>query len=265
VQTDCEADSVRVGLYAPLLWCYSYWSVPLGHSRKTSHIILDLKPENVLIAIDDVESLIKAEVDAAAASATPPPTRLIGVPPSKGRGGNQTPRSDSIYITESQPLPSPSSSFSSTTAIDKWGFGMSKIDNQNGSKPGSMNERAGSTDETAQRISNVSLESSPLFTEKKDVSSSTIATSGPSLLSQQAPSQSSSFMSEQESDLRASVSGRSLGKNDLSEEPTSFVEEKITVKIADLGNGVSLNDDLVNFCCLPKSFLSHVDRTPFYG
>jgi hypothetical protein len=48
--------------------------------------------------------------------------------PSKGRGGNQTPRSESVFITGSQPLPSPSSSFGSGPMLDKWAFTMSKID-----------------------------------------------------------------------------------------------------------------------------------------
>ncbi len=77
----------------------------------------DLKPENILIVIDDVESTIAAADNDHSA-------RLVGVPPSKGRGGNQTPRSESVFITGSQPLPSPSSS----PALDKWAFGMSKID-----------------------------------------------------------------------------------------------------------------------------------------
>lgn len=77
----------------------------------------DLKPENILIVIDDVESTI-------AAADNDHNARLVGVPPSKGRGGNQTPRSESVFITGSQPLPSPSSS----PALDKWAFGMSKID-----------------------------------------------------------------------------------------------------------------------------------------
>ncbi|KAF5319119.1 hypothetical protein D9611_014079 [Ephemerocybe angulata] len=88
----------------------------------------DLKPENVLICIDDVESVIGAELANSAAASATPPTRLIGVPPSKGRGGNQTPRSESVFITGSQPLPSPSSSYGSSPMLDRWAFGMSKIE-----------------------------------------------------------------------------------------------------------------------------------------
>jgi len=96
----------------------------------------DLKPENVLICIDDVESIIQSEIAIAASNPASPPTKLVGVPPSKGRGGNQTPRSESISIHSSQPLPSPSSSFGSSPMLDKLAFGMSKIDGE-GSKPGS--------------------------------------------------------------------------------------------------------------------------------
>lgn len=85
----------------------------------------DLKPENVLICIDDVEAVVKAELETTPAAV---PTKLVGVPPSQGRGGTQTPRGEGIFITGSQPLPSPSSSFLGTSPmIDKLGFHMSKI------------------------------------------------------------------------------------------------------------------------------------------
>ncbi|KAF6747619.1 CMGC/SRPK protein kinase [Ephemerocybe angulata] len=95
-----------------------------------------LKPENVLICIDDVESVIGAELANSAAASATPPTRLIGVPPSKGRGGNQTPRSESVFITGSQPLPSPSSSYGSSPMLDRWAFGMSKIESKDDGKDG---------------------------------------------------------------------------------------------------------------------------------
>ena len=85
----------------------------------------DLKPENVLICIDDVESVVQAELATCPAAV---PTKLVGVPPSQGRLGNQTPRKESsIFIVGSQPLPSPSSSYSSSPKLDKYGFGMSRI------------------------------------------------------------------------------------------------------------------------------------------
>ena len=69
----------------------------------------------MLISIDNVEEIIESELAAQSASAAPPPTRLVGVPPSRGRGGNQTPRAESVFITGSQPLPSPSSSYGSAS------------------------------------------------------------------------------------------------------------------------------------------------------
>ncbi|KNZ73105.1 Protein kinase dsk1 [Termitomyces sp. J132] len=134
----------------------------------------DLKPENVLICIDDVEAIIKAEMT----SEERVPAKLTGVPPSKGRGGNQTPRSESVFITGSQPLPSPSSmtslsafadraasagggaganstgaSMSTSSSynagspmMDRWAFGMSKIDPR------------GPSEDLAGGVRNVSLE-----------------------------------------------------------------------------------------------------------
>lgn len=70
-------------------------------------------------------------------SASNPPTKLVGVPSSQGRGGNQTSRSEAVSTHSSQPLPSLSSSFGSGLILDKLAFGMSKIDGE-GSKPGSL-------------------------------------------------------------------------------------------------------------------------------
>ncbi|KAG8217110.1 kinase-like protein [Butyriboletus roseoflavus] len=241
----------------------------------------DLKPENVLICIDDVESIISAEL-ATSANTTPPPSRLIGVPPSKGRGGNQTPRSESIFITESQPLPSPSSSFASSSMFDKLAFGMSKIDGETTSKSGSYgsgsvtkenssgpvpavtlgiaegsssSRRADSTEVTADRISNVSLDAG----FNKMTSPHPTQPPGPSLLTQMAPNHPTTSPSPSQS--RAPSTTKPAGTGDpipLDPKPStsimsgespqpSFADtsttssvlegmEKITVKIADLGN-----------------------------
>ena len=236
----------------------------------------------MLICIDDVESIIEAET-AASANATPPPSRLIGVPPSKGRGGNQTPRSESILITGSRPLPSPSSSmsFGSSPKFDKLAFGMSKIDGDTTSKPGSFGsgsalkenssgsapaagagipeassipKRADSTEATAARISDVSLD--PGF--DKMPSPHPANPPGPSLLTQMAPNQPAASSSSSQpqassttkpagsggpisSDPKLSISGESPQPSFGDTSTTSSVEgmEKITVKIADLGNGTS--------------------------
>ncbi|EGN96354.1 hypothetical protein SERLA73DRAFT_112633 [Serpula lacrymans var. lacrymans S7.3] len=132
----------------------------------------DLKPENVLICIDDVESIIQAELAAAPpnATATTAGTKLVGVPPSKGRGGNQTPRSESVFITGSQPLPSPSSSFGSSPMLDKWAFGMSRMDGTTGSGSAS----------TPERISNVTLNpTGPASTSKSPGPRSLSSTTDP--------------------------------------------------------------------------------------
>ncbi|TCD61444.1 serine/threonine protein kinase, CMGC group [Steccherinum ochraceum] len=236
----------------------------------------DLKPENVLICIDDVEAIIQAELAAQSAS----PTRLVGVPPSRGRGGNQTPRSESVFITGSQPLPSPSSSYGSSSVLDKWAFGMSKIDSADGggsaagSKPGSLGKdilgpmsgdlgggtsvngkRADSTEQAADKLSGVTLETSPFGQKTRPDSKQ----AGPSLLSQQAPSEPYkpppiSASASTSSQSPAVAQGRQQTLNITHEGMEGIgemleggiaaaaaagqgdVAEKITVKIADLGN-----------------------------
>ncbi|WFD05359.1 non-specific serine/threonine protein kinase [Malassezia vespertilionis] len=97
--------------------------------RSCGIIHTDLKPENVLICIEDVEAVVEAELRTNPMAV---PTKLVGVPPSQGRGGTQTPRRDPVFITSSMPLPSPSSSLGSSPMFDKLVFGMSKLDKPNG-------------------------------------------------------------------------------------------------------------------------------------
>ncbi|KAF9446093.1 kinase-like protein [Macrolepiota fuliginosa MF-IS2] len=208
----------------------------------------DLKPENILISIDDVESIIEAEL-ASSANASSPPTRLIGVPPSKGRGGNQTPRSESVFITGSQPLPSPSSSFGSSPMLDKWAFGMSKIDTSDeaSSKPGSLGDKnvlsfsakRGANADLAAEVNNVSLD------PKGSLATSRPGAPGPSLLSQQAPPTSTIPMAvpppvpyDGRSESISGVSSSVMSVDHQSDSSSSMYEgnERITVKIADLGN-----------------------------
>lgn len=198
----------------------------------------DLKPENVLIAIDDVESIIEAELAASAApspSSSAPRTKLVGVPPSKGRGGNQTPRAESVFITGSQPLPSPSSTSSlsslwngpgsaGTSNVDKWGFGMTKIANQDSTG----SEREAEARQAGGEERNANADAAATVEHVKDAFSSLSlngksATPGPSLLTQQAPHDAvpqESTLPNPEDEAAALLSAM----------------EKITVKIADLGN-----------------------------
>ncbi|KAH9819219.1 kinase-like domain-containing protein [Melampsora americana] len=136
--------------------------------RECGIIHTDLKPENVLICIEDVESVVRAELETSPAAV---PTKLVGVPPSQGRGGVQTPR-NGIFITGSQPLPSPSGSFGTSPVIDKLAFQMSKISDQNAAagSSGTKSPQSGHT---------------PFHKVDTDPSSSHHP--GPSLLSKTAP------------------------------------------------------------------------------
>lgn len=151
----------------------------------------DLKPENVLICIDDVESVVQAELASCPAAV---PTKLVGVPPSQGRLGNQTPRKDSMFIVGSQPLPSPSSSYASSPMLDKYGFGMSKISGTNlagksapaSSSAASAAQAKDTADSIGDGLGNVKLGAeSELTWEKTKTPVALPKPHGPSLLSQQ--------------------------------------------------------------------------------
>ena len=205
----------------------------------------DLKPENVLICIDDVESIISAELATSSASASTPPTRLVGVPPSKGRGGNQTPRSESIFITGSQPLPSPSSSFGSSPMLDKWAFAMSKIDGDDATpaveKAGLSTVKRGPSADLAAEVGNVSLDAKAGYVGRE-----------PSLMSQPPPSSTRPVPvpgSGRSGELEQ-VSNSIMSIDHQSDESSVQLEaSKITVKIADLGNGKQIFIISYNFLC----------------
>ncbi|KAJ6629478.1 kinase-like domain-containing protein [Mycena sp. CBHHK59/15] len=180
----------------------------------------DIKPENVLIHIDDVESIIQAEFALASASpsSSAPKPKIIGVPPSQGRGGNQTPRTQSS-IFASQPLPSPKSSGSLSSSYaaasgsaDRWGLGMTRIEAKSptSSNPGSELDLVS--------LSISSKAAAPLQ-------------NGPSLLSQQAPSTSGT----KPVPVPAPHAGAAMDV-DSDDRYGNGVADRITVKIADLGN-----------------------------
>ncbi|KAH9986830.1 kinase-like domain-containing protein [Russula compacta] len=224
----------------------------------------DLKPENVLICIENVETIIQNELAAASANGSPaqPPTRLVGVPPSRGRGGNQTPRPESVFITGSQPLPSPSSSHGASPMLDRWAFGMSKIDGGASaapSGPGSLTSppaapressaddkvHAVEMDQASERIAQLLRE--PGFDESKALPN-THNPSGPSLLSQQAPPHARAtsvpqLPAEGSDDGLASPPSSGAGSSMALDPQSGGLEalERITVKIADLGNATWVN------------------------
>ncbi|KAF6742143.1 CMGC/SRPK protein kinase [Ephemerocybe angulata] len=211
----------------------------------------DLKPENVLICIDDVESVIGAELANSAAASATPPTRLIGVPPSKGRGGNQTPRSESVFITGSQPLPSPSSSYGSSPMLDRWAFGMSKIESKDdgGKEAKGEKEKGGLSTikrnvsaDLAAEVNNVSLDTRGSYVGRGGAGAGAVGAggAGPSLLAQAGGTAPVPIVRGGAGVVGAegvegggsvmSVDARSVDEREVD------LSEKITVKIADLGN-----------------------------
>ncbi|KAI5476124.1 SFRS protein kinase [Pseudohyphozyma bogoriensis] len=149
--------------------------------RECGIIHTDLKPENVLICIDDVEAVVRAELETSPAAV---PTKLVGVPPSQGRGGTQTPRAEMAFITGSQPLPSPSSSYGTSPVIEKLAFQMSKISDSGSVLSSSLRHPATTADSVGEELGGVKLADNNIGVK------STVAPNapkGPSLLSQQAP------------------------------------------------------------------------------
>lgn len=136
--------------------------------------------------------------------------------------------------------------------LDRWAFGMSKIENGGGNTPASAGvskERAASSeaDEAARAIGQVSLEPPP---PRK-------APAGPSLLSQQAPIHRDSPEQpevvvhtpegEEEEEPVAPGTAKAMAvpvdealHADLADASLADAAEHITVKIADLGNGERL-------------------------
>ncbi|KAJ7049702.1 kinase-like domain-containing protein [Mycena amicta] len=192
----------------------------------------DIKPENVLIYIDDVESIIQSELAAAEAAASSPSQssvpkpKIIGVPPSQGRGGNQTPRTQSAIFV-SQPLPSPKSSSSlnssyisaSAGSIDRWGLGMTRIDN-NGENSKATSPH-GSSSSPNSELDLVSLSISPKTGSQQQRQN---GAAGPSLLGSTRP-------------MAIPVPQSPMDVDPATDERyNNGIPERITVKIADLGN-----------------------------
>ncbi|KAF7377454.1 hypothetical protein MSAN_00167100 [Mycena sanguinolenta] len=209
---------------------------------------VDLKPENVLIYIPDVESVIQAELTLPSPSSSsslstshqpPPPTTLRGVPASSGRGGNLTPgprhHNINVNITGSQPLPStsPTGSFVSLSSLssasssgrskfpgETWGLGMLKI----------------SPDETRSKGKEKSASDPNLGMSVLSLSSSApaLTTAGPS----------HSPPTRDEGGRDEKVEGEEGWVEEVVEPEIDY--EMITVKIADLGNATWTNHHFTN-------------------
>ncbi|GAA5986244.1 hypothetical protein JCM10908_006470 [Rhodotorula pacifica] len=185
--------------------------------RECGIIHTDLKPENVLICIDDVEAVVRAELETSPSAV---PTKMIGVPPSQPRGGAQTPRAETVFITGSQPLPSPSSSYGTSPVIEKLAFQMSKIsDSGTGSYVGSVKKQgmsATTPDDVGEQMAGVQLAD---IGAKKPASAPTAK--GPSLLSQQVaaaqhqPQASTSYPSGSSNDPSASAISANTNDSDV--------------------------------------------------
>ena len=215
---------------------------------KCGIIHTDLKPENVLICIEDVEAVVAAELKTSPAAV---PTKLVGVPPSQGRGGTQTPRAQAVYITGSQPIPSPSSSYGASPVIDKMGFHMSKISNDGSTTGGSAPPSR--TSQTAGSVNGADAAEAG-FGVKSTAPAPRPA--GPSLLSQQfgaapaqvpqAESKPSPPMQMPDDPMRpapAMGDPAPLPPN-APYDPSTL--ERITVKIADLGNASWVDEHFTN-------------------
>ena len=238
----------------------------LDYMHRSCNIIhTDLKPENVLICIEDVEAVVEAELRTNPMAV---PTKLVGVPPSQGRGGTQTPRRDPVFITGSRPLPSPSSSLGSSPMLDMLTFGMSRLDQGQSNSGASNNQESNSSNGTSasgETSANASLCDSFKDTNLPPNASSAPSNvfqpksmglahmqKGPSLLSQQAKNQARPAQPQGEGGTSNGDGDEHATPNDMPfrpapaagdpntlpppppYDPTSL--ERITVKIADLGN-----------------------------
>lgn len=138
--------------------------------------------------------------------------------------------------------------------LDKWAFGMSKIDPNDSSKPGSLKANGAESSEegrralseemnqTSERISQLQFDMNGQPQEQQQQRS----TAGPSLLSQQAPDHPA-FSTSPKEDLSPekfpiSNDGPSLSTVAITPDaPLMDGTERITVKIADLGNGTDFH------------------------
>ncbi|KAK7052096.1 kinase-like domain-containing protein [Favolaschia claudopus] len=235
----------------------------------------DLKPENVLIYIPEVESVIQTELSLQSTLSTSPPAshhpphppttpqKLTGVPASTGRGGNLTPGGRhhhiNVNITGSQPLPSisPTSSFVSLSSLspsslsssgrskipgDKWGLGMMKISPDQTKRKGKERSEGGDEQDLGTAMSALSVSrSAPASSGASTTVSATAAstTTNPTTTASTTTNTTTPSGSSHQPlslDMGSRSSEKVGDEEEWVEEVIEDEYELITVKIADLGN-----------------------------
>jgi serine/threonine-protein kinase SRPK3 len=132
--------------------------------------------------------------------------------------------------------------------LDKWAFGMSKIEGDESKGDKGITMKRAPTSDLAAEVGNVTLDTRAGYVGR-GTGAGPPGQGGPSLLSQLAPPNASSMATKPMAvpgkggaeDIDASGSVMSIDRE--SDESSNLADypavEKITVKIADLGNGVS--------------------------
>jgi serine/threonine-protein kinase SRPK3 len=223
---------------------------------------------------------VKAELETSPAAV---PTKMVGVPPSQGRGGAQTPRNHSVFITGSQPLPSPSSSYGTSPVIEKLAFQMSKISDDGSSAAANATPPPSTSAPATTNLSDAVRDSLNVNAIGTRTALNPLR-QGPSLLSQQAPISAVSSPADSDVKMSTSVDTKSFSVPPRPSRPPSPPQElpadgfrpapvagdpntlppnapydpnsleRITVKIADLGNAswtdLHFTNDIQTRTCL---------------
>ena len=156
--------------------------------------------------------------------------------------------------------------------LDKWAFGMSKIEGDErtlstSADKGITIKRGAPSSDLAAEVGNVSLDTRAGYVGR-GTGAGPSGTSGPSLLSQLAPPNATRPMAVPgKGDFGDGASEMSIDQQ--SDESSNYpAAEKITVKIADLGNGESVYSIEAcepHFQFFSSFHFSDVDRTSLYG
>lgn len=212
-----------------------------------------MQPENVLICIDDVEAIVQAELEntlVAMNTDMSTSSKITGVPASQGRGGTTTPRREGILITNSQPLSSPSSSYGNSPIFDKFAFAMSALDDPEDSMQDTVSQNNGQASTSPQSAKHVDMASSAISVENVNTSSET-------------DNHSEIQSHDTDGDIPISIDMNESCQIDTSrpEQPHQsspkalqspvdiqniIMPDRITVKIADLGNACWVDHHFTN-------------------